>query len=68
MKGSKWMVRCFVAVLFLFPVLIPAHGIAYEVVLTRSGYEPYTFSIKCSIDYSGWIIRNVFFLGGVSSA
>jgi hypothetical protein len=35
----------------------------YEVVLTREGYEPYAFSIKHKINYSGWIIGNALWGG-----
>jgi hypothetical protein len=37
----------------------------YEVALTLDGYEPYSFSIKHKINYSGWIIGNILFGGGI---
>jgi TRAP-type transport system periplasmic protein len=44
MKGSKWVVTCFVAALFLVPLLIPAQGIAQEkaIVLKVANWFPVT--------------------------
>jgi hypothetical protein len=37
----------------------------YEVTLTLDGSEPYSFSIRHKIDYSGWIIGNIIFGGAI---
>ncbi len=55
MKGSKWVVKCFVVALFLVPLLVPVQGAAQDkaIVLKVANWFPVTHKQNILLDQWG---------------